>query len=173
MVKSLPGRAALKAGALPFLVCIASLANAQTPTVTGTSSFSSGLYRYNYTITNNSPNELIDVAIHINSGPVLNLTAPIGYTTNYDVNLGLVDFLENTSVFATGTPVSGFFFDSPLAPTRFGVFDALTADSLGNSASYSGTTLAPSPEPGSLALMGAAALSGAFLLRRKRAKKAS
>ena len=115
MVKSLPGRVALKAGALPLLVCIASLANAQTPTVTGVSSFSSGLYRYNYTITNNSPVELIDVAIHINSGPVLNLTAPTGYSTNYDVNLGLVDFLENTSVFATGTPVSGFFFDSPLA----------------------------------------------------------
>ena len=173
MVKSLPGRVALKAGALPLLVCIASLANAQTPTVTGVSSFSSGLYRYNYTITNNSPVELIDVAIHINSDPVLNLTAPTGYSTNYDVNLGLVDFLENTSVFATGTPVSGFFFDSPLAPTRFGVFDALTANNIGGSASFSGPTLAPSPEPGSLALMGAAAISSAFLLRRKRSRRAS
>ena len=173
MVRIPSGFGAARLAVMPILLCISSVANAQTPTVTGVSSFSSGLYRYNYTITNNSLNELIDVTIHINSGPVLNLTAPTGYSTNYDVNLGLVDFLENTSVFATGTPVSGFFFDSPLAPTRFGVFDALTADSLGGSASFTGTTLAPSPEPGSIALLGAAAVSGAFLLRRKRSKKAS
>ncbi len=173
MVKFQSGYGVASIAVIPLLLCIGSATNAQIPTVAGVSSFSAGLYRYNYTITNNSPDELVDVTIHVNSAAVLNLTAPTGYSTNYDAGLGLVDFLENTSVFATGTPVSGFFFDSPLAPTRFGIFDALTANNVGGSASFSGSTLAPSPEPGSLALMGAAAISSAFLLRRKRSRRAS
>ena len=159
---------------MPMMLSIGSAVLAQVPTVTPAVTFSGGLYHYNYSITNNSSNDLFDVSLHVQAGPgiILNLSAPVGYQSAYDSGLGLVDFLEDSSTFATGTPVSGFTFDSRLQP-GLNQIDGFTVDSNGNiiTNSFTGTTVVP--EPGTFALLGAAVTAGAMAMRRMKSRKAS
>lgn len=116
---------------------------------------SGGLFHYNYTITNNNAlDDLFDVAIHVNptSNAVFNISTPTGFKSAFDPGLGLVDFVEDTNVFASSTPISGFSFDSAYGPAS-GAFDGNFL-SVGNGQIYTvtGTTLTPTspvPEPGS------------------------
>ena len=159
--------------AAPLMLCLGSAALAQAPTVIPAFTFSGGVYHFNYTVTNNSTNDLFDVSLHVPTGAgiIFNLTAPAGYQAAYDSGLGLVDFLEDSSIFATGTPVSGFTFDSRLQPGRNQI-DGLTVDSNGNiiTTSFIGTTV--TPEPGTFALLGAAVSVGAVVMRRRKSRQA-
>ena len=158
--------------ATPVLLSLASIAQAQIPTVSAAVTLSGGLYHYNYTFTNNSLNDLFDISIHVPTGPgaILNLSAPTGFVAAYDSGLGLVDFLEDSSTFATGVPVSGFLFDSKVQP-GLGTIDALTLDSNGNIVTTSFRGVTATPEPGSIALFGAFITAGAFAIRKARSRK--
>lgn len=152
------------AGALCALV-LPSTTRAQvavTPTVTS----SGGLFTYDYTITNNTRLDLVLVTIPTVSAPgaVRNLTAPAGFLASFDPDLGLVDFIEGTQAFTAGRTFSGFRFDSPIGPAA-SQFTALNVQ--GNE--LRGATLAPVPEPGSLAL-GLTLAPGLILVSLRRRK---
>lgn len=135
-------------------------------TVTPTVSFDNGLYHYDYTVANNSADELAILTLTTLPGAdtIQNLMAPDGFLADYDSGLGLVSFLEgDTGTFDPGSSVSGFSFDSPFQPGGT-TFEALTIEG----ASVVGTTLAPAPEPGSIATLGALLATGAAVWRRRR-----
>lgn len=140
------------------------------PTVTSVAP----LFHYDYSVTNNESEDLAIVSlfgIALDPGAIQNLTAPTGFLANFDTGLGIVDFLGDADVFATGATVSGFSFDSPYGPQTMD-FSALSV--LGTS--YSGSTQGPAgnvsvvPEPGSLFLLVALGVSSA-LFPRRRARK--
>jgi len=92
-----------------------------------------GLFHYVFTIQNTGPD---DVAIVSVDAPVNDLyidpslSAPAGFIASYDPGLGFVDFLEDTDLFAAGTIVDGFAFDSSSGPAdgSFQTFEALTVN---------------------------------------------
>jgi hypothetical protein len=131
-----------------------------------------GLFQYDYTVTDGTGLlAVLDIAIT----PGITITdfaAPGGVNTPSSAFTAVTDtvntpggpeefvsFIENNGIF-TGTPESGFIFDSTVAPspTTFGVtlFDGTTGT--GN---VTGPVVAATPEPGSLALC---ALGGAALM---------
>ncbi len=138
--------------------------------VTPTVNFSDGLYHYNYSISNSTANDvfIVDITVPINLPSVVqNLSAPAGFQSQFDSTLGLVSFLEDTSVFSA-TPVNGFIFDSPLAPGP-APFNTTFVTPGGQTGTGSGRTSAPAtPEPGSLAVIGALGASGLLALRRRK-----
>ena len=140
-------------------------AQVSTPVVT---LLGSGLYHYDYSITNTSPDDLFDVDIHVAPGPgvVSNVNTPGGFTSLYDSGLGLVAFTEDTALF-TAAPLSGFTYDSAFAPV-FSTFDANFAPLAGGITTTSGSTLAAVPEPGSVALFVSMSAMAGFAARRKR-----
>ena len=159
-------------GAAGALCALSAAPAARSQQVVPVVAFNNAVYHYAYTVTNNTPDDLFDLTIHVapGVGMVQNLTAPAGFMTSYDSGLGLVDFLEDTSNF-TATPLSGFAFDSPLAPQQ-STFDANLTDGNGNISTLSGPVLAPLaavPEPGTLALALLAAPSLILIARRRRA----
>lgn len=151
------------------LLALAGAAQAQiqvTPSVT----FASGLYTYDYTVVNNSSDDVFDIAINVTPGvnTVQNLSVPVGFMSAYDSNLGIVDFISDTSLFGVGTTQGGFMFDSPLAPGPSS-FAALTLNG-----TVIGTTQSAVPEPGLPALLagcGVFGLMGWRTARRRRAVK--
>ncbi len=160
------------AGALCFLIapCVVR-AQVSAPTVT----FANGLYRYNYSISNTTSSDLFDVDIHVLAGPgVITSTFtptvggdPLAFVSAYDSALGLVSFLENDSNFSS-VPLSGFGFFSAFGP-RASTFDAnFTPDGGLTITTSSGSTLAPVPEPGSIALIGALGTITACAMRRRK-----
>ena len=145
-----------------------------SPTVT----FASGLFHYDYSISNSTPDDLFDLDIFVPSDAsagttvVQNLSAPTGFLAANDFVLGTVSFLEDTSLF-NATPQSGFAFDSPLGPGS-AVFSGNLAPNTPNGPinTLGGGTQAPAtPEPGSLAVFGALTASGIFAVRRKSHRK--
>jgi hypothetical protein len=105
------------------------------------------------TVTNTGPADVVLVSIL--DSPLADalidasITAPVGYLALYDPGLGIVDFLEGTALFGAGTSVSGFSFDSGVAPGApfFTSFEAITvAGDL-----LAGTVDTRVPGPGSLA----------------------
>ncbi len=124
-----------------------------TPVVTPVGS----LYEYDYSIINNSGDDMpvLDIAVAPGTA-ILDLTAAPGFDDAYDPVLGLVSFLENTSVFGP-TALSGFIFESPLAPGAT-TFNATLLD-----ANFNVSTLravpplvryaASTPEPGYFPLL--------------------
>ncbi len=153
------------AGALCALV-LPGAARAQV-TVSPTVTSSGGLFTYNYAVTNNTRLDLVLVTIPTISGPgsVLNLTAPAGFLASFDPGLGLVDFIEDTQAFTAGRTFSGFRFDSPFGP----VASQFTALNVQGGATR-GPTLAPVPEPGTLAL-GLTLAPGLILVSLRRRKR--
>ena len=132
---------------------------------------SGGMFHYNYKVSNFTDQ---DVAIVTLSGlfssnlTVQNLTAPSGFVTSFDTNLGLLSFIEDTQTFSAGGVFGFFQFDSPFAPGT-GSYSAL--DITGTS--LDGITIVPVaatssavPEPSTYALFGAVALTGLVFKRR-------
>ena len=123
-----------------------------TPTVTPDGS----LYEYDYSIINNSGDDLpvLDIAVAPGTA-ILGLTAAPGFDDAYDPILGLVSLLEDTNVFGP-TATSGFIFESPLAPHAT-TFDATLLDANFNVSTLGGSTIGPvpasAPEPGYLPLL--------------------
>lgn len=114
-------------------------------------------FHYEYSVENTGPEEIVIVSIvgvplgDPDIGP--SLTAPAGFLASYDSGLGIVDFLADAGLFAAGTTVSGFSFDS-FAPPGAVTFTAL--GSLGET--FAGATEGPVgaaiPEPVSGLLLG-------------------
>lgn len=159
----------------PYLsaVLILNTARAQvsvTPTVTSDAT----AFHYDYAVANLTASDLAVITLTVAPVPhaVLNLTAPNGFIASFDTGVGLLSFLEDADpatlqTFAPGTTVSGFRFDSVLPPVP------TTFEALNLAGGFStGPTLGPAdpgaviPEPGTLALLGTAALP--FLLGRRR-----
>jgi len=163
----------------PYLgaVLILNSARAQvsvTPTVTS----DAAAFHYDYAVTNLTASDLAVVTLSVAPVPqaVQNLTAPLGFIASFDSGVGLLSFLEDADpatlqTFAPGTTVSGFRFDSALAPVPT-TFEAL--DLAGGV--FTGPTLGPAdpggviPEPGTLGLLGTAALP-VLLGRRRNARR--
>jgi hypothetical protein len=131
------------------------LANAATITVTPDVTLSNGLYHYAYSITNNTPDDafLIDIPVAASPSSIENLTAPSGFMAAFDSGLGLVSFLENSSVFSS-TPESGFSFDSLEGPGSVLFEASVFSNSTSLIYTVSGATLAPVPEPRWLPALG-------------------
>ena len=171
-----------RAGALCALL-LPGVAHGQGLVVSPTvSPFNGVFYHYNYSVTNNTTlgydYPVITLGVPADPNAVQNLFAPTGFNAYLDPVQGTLDFAEDTRTFAPGTVVSGFQFDSPLAPAP-ATFAALAVDSAGLAVTdpngapvqFRGTTQAPAatavPEPGTLAL-GLAAAPGLLLLARRR-----
>jgi len=158
-------------GAFVCALVIPTLVQAGPVLVEPMVSTSNGLVHYNYSITNNSPLDLSVVTISVINSPdaIQNLVAPTGFNANFDAGLGLLDFLENTQSFTTGTTVSGFQFDSPFGPNASS-FTALALDATSGLIEFSGSTSAPAasavPEPSTFILM----LTSSMLLIASRIK---
>ena len=173
MSRSMQYKAILGAAGMGCLFLFPNSAHAQvvTPTVT---TLAGGIYHYDYSIMNTGTTDLFDVSIHVHPGAnqVFSVMAPIGFTASYDSGLGLVDFLENTNSFATGQAISGFTYDSSLAP-KSSTFDANFAPTSGGITTTSGSTLAATvPEGSSLPLLcsGLGAL-GVLVFKSKRRRE--
>lgn len=140
--------------------------------------FASGLYHYNYSITNNTGTDLFELDINVPSDAaagtqvIRNLTAPVGFIAANDSVSGIVSFLEDTGTFSTA-PQNGFVFDSPLgAGASYFTANLAPATPGGPIPTQVGSTRAPvTPEPGSLAVFSALALTGLAAVRRKSHRK--
>jgi hypothetical protein len=130
-----------------------------------------GLFHYEFTITNDTPDDVILVSLV--DGPTndldlaASLVAPPEYFASYDPGLGIVDFLEATELFAAAGSVGGFAFDSSAGPESgfFTTFEAFTAlgDPLGGD-------VVLVPEPSTFVLLSAALAALATRTRRRDAR---
>jgi hypothetical protein len=136
-----------------------------------------GLFQYDYTISDGTGLlAVLDIAVTPGIS-ITNFVAPGGVNTpgsafdavtdTVNTPSGLeefVSFIENDGVFS-GTPESGFSFDSPVAPSAstFGVtlFDGTTG-----SGSVTGPVVATTPEPSSLSFCALAGVAVLYWRRR-------
>lgn len=129
-----------------LLVLASSLASAASVTVDPTVTLSGGVYQYSYSITNDTPDDafLIDIPVPAKPGEITNLTAPAGFQSAFDSGLGLVSFLEDTSLFGPA-PIGGFSFESLDGPGAVTFAATLLSSSTGSLYTLSGPTTAPAP----------------------------
>lgn len=142
-------------------------------TVTPVVTLNGSSYRYNYTVTNATGFELavLDISVPRGASTIQNLAAPAGFSKQYDSVLGLVSFLEATSMFGA-TPISGFTFDSPFA-AKTTSFNGTMLDANFNVVSVGGTTQGPGsgstiPEPGYFPVLSAIFCIAIFACNRRR-----
>jgi hypothetical protein len=136
-----------------FLVVLPGDMRAGPITITDTVAPLGPLFQYNYTIANTSGDDLAVLDIAVTPGiSITGLTTPAGFSDAYDPILGLVSFLENSSAFGPA-PISGFIFDSSLAPLPT-TFNGTLLDSNFNVVTIGGSTTGPVvPEPGYMLLL--------------------
>jgi hypothetical protein len=161
----------LATGLVTGALCSVSAAQAQV-TVSDLVTPNGALYHNNYTVTNSSSTDvlLIDITAPADPSAVQNPAAPAGYGISFDPGFGLVTLLEDTDPlnnpqFFGSTPVSGFQYDSPFAPTG-AIFTAYAVDANGNLIVLRSSAV--TPEPGMLSVCTASVLTGGLLLRRRR-----
>ncbi len=123
------------------------------------------LFQYNYTVANNTPDDIFILTLgNLPTGPnaVQNLAYPAGFQATYDSGLNLVSFLPDlgsSSVFAAGTTLSGFSFQSPYKPL------GTTFDTLSLNGEVTGNV---TPEPGAFPLLCGVLATGLAFRRRAR-----
>lgn len=120
-----------------------------------------GSFRYEFSITNtmlNSPGEDV-VIVSLTDAPPgdsliePSLATPPGFIGLYDSGLGIVDFVEDTTNFAAGTTMGGFFFESQSSPGP-GVFSAFSALTVDGDTILGDVKIRVVPEPGSWLAVG-------------------
>jgi hypothetical protein len=129
-----------------------------------------GTFQYDFSVENTGPDDVVIVSIVDAplADPLIDptLVSPAGFFGSYDSGLGIVDFLEDTELFAAGTTTGGFSFQSLSGPSNnFALFEALTP--LGDfiSGSVNHTIV---PEPSSLVVCCALGLAVIATWRRSR-----
>jgi hypothetical protein len=161
---------------LPIAVILfaaaASMATAGPVVVNATVTPLGPLFHYDYSITNNTGDDLLIVDITVPKDPSLvsGLTAPSGFQAAFDSGLGLVSFLEDSSFF-TASPIEGLAFDSPNSPAASS-FDATVFNAALGLYTVPGPTVSPVvvPEPGYAPVLAVLALAfSMFLLSGRKA----
>jgi hypothetical protein len=127
-----------------------------------------GVFQYDVSVSNTGPQDVVIVTLAdapMGDGLIdPSLTAPGGFGALYDPDLGLIDFFEDTELFAVGTTHGGFAFQSSASPpTHFTSFAALDLDGGFISGAI---TVVPEPVGAVLALSGLAVLAAVRRCRR-------
>lgn len=139
--------------------------------VTITSSFNldsgTNLYTYSYSVENTGPQDLGLVSIPVSTAAnVFGISPPTGFSLTFDSVQGLISLFEDNDIFteqsfAVGTINSPFRFTSALAPGSV----TYTAFDVGGD-EFTGSVIAPIPEPSALILAGITFLAASAHRRR-------
>lgn len=144
--KSSPFAGALR---LAAIVCLVAATARGAVVVTGTATPLGGSFRYDLTVANSGPEDFVLVSLV--DAPLadpligVTLTVPAGFLGSYDSGLGFVDFLEGADLFAAGTTVTGFGFESLAGPA--GAFTAFEALGVNGENASGPVTIVTVPEP--------------------------
>ena len=87
-----------------------------------------GPFHYEFSVANSGPTDVVLMSLNAPTlDPLIagSLVTPSGFSASYDSILGIVDFFEDTALFAIGTTFSGFGFDSNAGPVS-SFFDIFT-----------------------------------------------
>lgn len=153
-----------------LLLGMASMLTSQAA-VTLNSSFNldsgTNLYTYSYTVENTGPQDLALISIPSSAAAnIAGISTPTGFSLTFESFQGFINLTEDSDLFtdqtfAVGATLSPFQFTSALAPgtVTFTAFDAE-----GNE--FTGSAVAPIPEPSSLLLVGLALLPVSARRRR-------
>jgi hypothetical protein len=139
-----------------------------------------GVFRYDLTIDNPGPEDLVIVSITdapLNDPLIApTLTAPAGFLASYDPGLGFIDAIEATSLFAAGSLVTGFSFESAADPgVFFTAFEAYSdlGDHFAGTINRTGGNPPGVPDSASTGVLLGFGLLGLFAIRRSSAPRNS
>lgn len=150
------------------MLSLSQIGNAQI-TLTSNVQQTGNLYHYDYSVGNNSADTSYYVlAIQGLTGAdtAFDLIAPTGFKIDYDPGFGLITFLADSQSFDPLTTISGFSFDSYLAP-KATTFEATGLTMNGNGVITQGATPGPVPEPSAGVFMVAGLVGTVFMVRRR------
>lgn len=153
-----------------LLLGVASAITSQAA-VTISSSFNlntnTNLYTYSYSVENIGPLDLALVSIPASAAAnVFGISPPVGFSLTFDPLLGFVSLIEDSDLFTdqsfvVGSTTSPFQFTSALAPGSV----TYTAFDVGGN-EFTGSAVAPIPEPSALILTGITFLAASARRRR-------
>lgn len=131
-----------------------------------------GLFLYSYTVTTSPSSTLATSEFIVDIGVTADLTAitaPSGFDAFYSAGDPIIDFQSFSSSTDIGIGQSGSFsFTSTVNPGLLGDVLRNLDDTGGTFTDLAGTTLAPAPEPSSLALCGIGGTALWLAARRRR-----